>query len=58
MRWAKKSARCNGNKNQGSYSAFWNGKNEAGKSVSKGAYLYELKAEDKSIVKKMLLTEN
>ncbi|MCK4549868.1 MAG: T9SS type A sorting domain-containing protein, partial [Candidatus Krumholzibacteria bacterium] len=39
----------------GSYSCEWNGRNEAGKTVSSGMYFYKLVTGERSLVKKMVL---
>ena len=39
----------------GQHSVIWNGKDDSGKSVGSGLYLYKLKTRDKELTKKMLL---
>jgi len=45
----------NDNKNAGIHSVIWNGRNENGKSVPSGIYLYKLQTEKYSSIKKMIL---
>ena len=45
----------NGRKSAGNHRVVWNGKNENGKSVGTGVYLYQLKLDNSSTIKKMLL---
>ncbi len=45
------------NKAAGFYSAQWDGKNEAGESVSSGIYVYQLKADDFKMEKKLILLQ-
>jgi len=35
--------------------AYWNGRNDAGETVSSGVYFYELRAADKTFVRKAML---
>lgn len=44
-----------GNLDAGYHEANWNGKDQQGKPVSSGIYIYQLKAGDQRIVKKMML---
>jgi len=39
----------------GSHSVFWDGRNNKGKEVSAGVYLYQLKVGDKQFMRRMLL---
>ena len=45
----------NENKDVGSYSVLWDGKNDGGSQVSTGAYFYQLKVNDFVSTKKMIL---
>jgi flagellar hook assembly protein FlgD len=42
------------NQSAGTYSVMWDGKNEAGKEVAGGIYLYRLKAADQVFTRKMI----
>jgi len=44
-----------GRQNKGKYSLKWDGKNNAGKEVMSGVYIYTLRVGDKVVTKKMLL---
>jgi len=46
-----------GRQNKGKYSLKWDGKNNAGKEVMSGVYLYALRVGDKCITRKMLLVK-
>ena len=39
----------------GSHSIAWNGRDQSGKSVASGVYLYQLKSENYQVVKKLIL---
>ncbi len=46
-----------GEMDAGAYSIYWNGKDEAGKSVASGIYFYRLVAGENSVTKKMVLAK-
>ena len=46
-----------GQVSKGYHQLVWNGTNESGQPVSGGLYIYELKTENKRILKKMLLVK-
>jgi len=39
----------------GTYTAIWDGKNEAGRAISNGIYFYRVETDNKTLIKKMLL---
>jgi len=42
---------------QGNHTLIWNGRDDNGKPVSSGVYFYQLKAQDKTITKKMIMVK-
>jgi len=46
-----------GQVSKGYHQVVWDGKNESGQPVSGGLYVYELKTDNKRILKKMLLVK-
>lgn len=48
---------ANGIYNIGQYSVAWDGKDQAGKAVSSGVYMYRLKTADRNLTKKMMLIQ-
>ncbi len=48
---------ANGVYNIGHYSVVWDGKDQAGKAVSSGVYMYRLKTADRNLTKKMMLIQ-
>jgi flagellar hook assembly protein FlgD len=47
----------NGIVSKGEHQAVWNGKNQTGGTVASGVYIYELKAANKRLLKKMIFAK-